>query len=78
MLSLFLCFIFSHQVFLECQGHPSQARKDKQACEPNLACLLKARGARAVQQTSEKKQASFNSSSNELKLACLWEMSYTK
>jgi len=40
-------------------GYPAQARKDKQACQSNLACLLKAGGARAVQQTSEKKQASF-------------------
>ena len=47
LLSLFLVLYFFTPGVPGMPGTSNQDRKDKQACEPNLACLLKARGARA-------------------------------
>jgi len=66
--SLFLFFIFSHGVR---PGHPAQARKDKQACESNLACLGSRRRQDPEKEQARKNKQAFNSSSNELK-ACLF------
>jgi len=52
-------------------GHPVQARKDKQACESNLACLGSRRRQGLEKEQARKNKQAFNSSSNELK-ACLF------
>ena len=64
----FFCALFFHSVL---PGTSSQARKDKQACESNLACLGSRRRQGLEKEQARKNKQAFNSSSNELK-ACLF------